>query len=480
MTRRRKTTTAADTGTAVDTLELRGLTVTEADERREELREELADLVEANEDRNELDPDDEARFTELTEGIEYLDSQHEKRSKMLGLIERGAHDDAPSRSTRGTTDRDVVLRNLESDVKAKHLSEDAATGVEALLRGEDSTTATRWARAAGDPAYRSAFGKMLADPSRGHLEWTAAESEAYRNAQNVQRAMNEGSSAAGLALVPLSLDPTVVLTSDGSTNPIRKIARNETVTGQAWRGVSSAGVQASWTPEAQEMADASPTLAAPVVPVHKATAFVPFSWEVEQDSADLLGQLQILMADGLDQLTNTAFTTGTGVGQPRGVATALAAAGAPYVLTPAAPETLSPGDVYKLQQALPPRFQAGAQFAANLAIINILRQFETGNGSKTFPELADGRLLSRSVNELSNLEGFNPAVTDAANLVLIYGDWKNYLCVNRIGASVEFIQNLTGPNGRPTGQRGIVLYTRIGGDVINSAGFRALNIATTA
>ncbi|WP_052061325.1 phage major capsid protein [Rhodococcoides fascians] len=480
MTRRRKNTTAGDSGTAIDTLDLRGLTVAEADDRREELREELAELVAENEDRNELEPDAEARFTELTEGIEYLDAQHEKRSKMIGLLDRGAHDDAPTRTSRATSDRDVVLRNLESDVKAKHLSADAATGVEALLRGEDSTTATRWARAAGDPAYRSAFAKMLADPNRGHLEWTPAESEAYRNAQNVQRAMNEGSSAAGLALVPLSLDPTVVLTSDGSTNPIRQIARNETISGQAWRGVSSAGVQASWVPEAQEMPDASPALAAPVVPVHKATAFVPFSWEVEQDSADLLGQLQILMSDGLDQLTNTAFTTGTGVNQPRGIATAIAAAGAPYVVLPGAPETLSPADVYKLQQALPARFQPKAQWAANLQIINLLRQHETGNGSKMFPELADGKLLSRAVNEVSNLDGFNPAVTDAANLALIYGDFSNYLVVNRIGSSVEFVQNLMGPNGRPTGQRGVILYTRIGGDVINVNGFRALNIATTA
>ncbi|MDV6302669.1 phage major capsid protein [Rhodococcus cerastii] len=452
----------------------------EADDRREELREELAELVAENEDRNELEPDAEARFTELTEGIEYLDAQHEKRSKMIGLLDRGAHDDAPTRTSRGTTDRDVVLRNLESDVKAKHLSADAATGVEALLRGEDSTTATRWARAAGDPAYRSAFAKMLADPSRGHLEWTAAESDAYRSAQAVQRAMNEGVNSQGGSLVPLSLDPNIGITSDGSNNPIRQIARNVTITGQAWRGITSAGVTASWVPEAQELPDSSPTLAAPVIPVFKATTFIPYSWEVEQDGVDLLSQLQTLMADGLEQLTNTAFTTGTGVNQPRGVVTALASAGAPYVLTPGTVETLSAADIFKLQSALPPRFQPNAQWAGNLGTINLARQLETANGSRVFPELADGRLLSRKVNEVSNLDGFNAAVTDASNLALIYGDWSNYVCVNRVGASVEFIQNLTGPNGRPTGQRGIVLYTRIGGDVVNINGLRALNIATTA
>lgn len=447
-----------------------------------EAKAELTELVTRGEDIAGADAE---RFDSLEQDFktarEHLANIEARQAKILDLGSNSDYtDDAPTRTTRGTTDRDVVMRNLDADITARHITADAATGVEELLKGDESTTATRWARAAGDPAYRSAFAKMLADPSRGHLEWTAAESEAYRNAQHVQRAMNEGVASQGGSLVPLSLDPNVILTSDGSINPIRQLARNVTITGQAWRGVSSAGVQASWTPEAQEMADNSPTLAAPVIPVHKATTFVPWSFEVEADSSDLLGQLQTLMTDGLEQLTATAFTTGTGVGQPRGIVTALADAGAPYVLTPAAPETLSAGDVYKLQQALPPRFQAGAQFAANLAIINQLRQHETGNGSKVFPELADGKLLSRPINEISNLEGFNPAVTDAANIVLLYGNLQNYVVVNRVGASVEFIPNLTGANGRPTGQRGLILYTRIGADVVNINGLRGLNIATTA
>ncbi|AYJ48996.1 phage major capsid protein [Rhodococcus sp. P1Y] len=487
MSRRRKNTaTAGNNNGAADTLGLRGLNGDAAESRREELRSELANLVHENETRGELDENESSRWDELTEGIEFLDDQAERFAEAVALV-HGGHSEDSSKRTHGPstrtapTERDAVLRNLDGDVKAKNMTEDAAGTVEKLLGGDEGRSVTRWARAVGDPAYRTAFAKLAVDPDRGHLEWTAAEADAYRAVQTVSRALNEGTGSQGGHLVPLSLDPSIILTSGGSVNPIREIARNVTITGQAWRGVSSAGVTAEWTPEATEMADASPTLANPVIPVYKQDAFIPFSWEVEQDSAgDFLAELQALLADGLEQLTATALTTGTGTNQPRGVVTALLAAGAPYILTPGTPEVVSAADIFRLQSALPPRFQPNAQWAVNLGNLNVLRQFETGNGALKFPELADGRLLNRKINEVSSLDDINPAVTDTANVVVVYGDWSNYVVVNRIGTTLEFIQNLVGPSRRPTGQRGAVMYARVGGDVVNPNGFRALNVATTA
>ena len=50
-----------------------------------------------------------------------------------------------------------------------------------------------------------------------------------------------------------------------------------------WKGVSSAGVTASWDPEATEVSDDSPTLAQPVARAEKGAVFVPFSIEIGQD-----------------------------------------------------------------------------------------------------------------------------------------------------------------------------------------------------
>ena len=62
-------------------------------------------------------------------------------------------------------------------------------------------------------------------------------------------------------------------------------------------------------------------------------------------------------------------------------------------------------DVYALQSALPPRFQEGASWCAHLAILNLLRQMQTANGSLIFPSLQNDppTLLGRPVQELSNM-----------------------------------------------------------------------------
>jgi len=110
--------------------------------------------------------------------------------------------------------------------------------------------------------------------------------------------------------------------------------------------------------------------------------------------------LQKLLLDAALQLSDAAYTVGSGTGEPTGFITALVAASTPLV-TPTTPETLAAADVFKVQNALAPRFQANPRFAANLSILNTLRQLETSNGSLTFPALQDDppMLLGRPVHE---------------------------------------------------------------------------------
>lgn len=68
---------------------------------------------------------------------------------------------------------------------------------------------------------------------------------------------------------------------------------------------------AEWLAEAAQAADASPTLAQPNIPVHKGSAFVPYSYEVGMDGVNFAREIQGLLVDAADQLQNTAFTTGT-------------------------------------------------------------------------------------------------------------------------------------------------------------------------
>jgi predicted phage gp36 major capsid-like protein len=84
----------------------------------------------------------------------------------------------------------------------------------------------RWATAAGAPEYRGAFSKVLADPERGHLLWNEAEAEAYRQVAGVQSELEvhnmSTTGSAGGYMIPLTLDPAIMLTNDGSNNPLRR------------------------------------------------------------------------------------------------------------------------------------------------------------------------------------------------------------------------------------------------------------------
>jgi HK97 family phage major capsid protein len=178
-----------------------------------------------------------------------------------------------------------------------------------------------------------------------------------------------------------------------------------------------------------------------------------------------------LLVDGADQLMATAYTTGSGSGQPTGIITALPGGS---LVASATTDTFARADVYNVQNALPPRFSANAQWCAGLPIINTMSQFETTAGARLFPELSDGRLLNKPINELSNMDSVINATQD--NKILLYGDFSNLVIVDRIGSTVELIPNLVGANRRPTGQRGLFLWFRTGSDSLVDNAFRCLNV----
>lgn len=395
-------------------------------------------------------------------------------------LERGAyggsHGDGPDPMLRGT--RDAALHTIERSARDGLLPDHAAERAERLVRDarHESGIAAQWATTTGDPAYAAAFAKMLADPNRGHLLWDDVEHQAYRRVAETQAQMQRSMSltdASGGFMVPLHLDPAILLTSDGSANPLRQISRVVQTSSDAWNGVSSSGVTAEWLAEAAEAADASPTLAQPNIPVHRGSAFVPYSYEVGMDASNFLNELGTLLTDAADQLQAEAFMTGSGSGQPTGLVTALPAGSK---VAAATDDTIVAADVVGLQNALPPRFQPRAQWASNLATANEVAGFETTNGSLRFPEMAASppRLLRKEWNEASHLDAAGDTAAAGNDNVLLYGDFSQFVIVDRIGTTVELIPNIMGSNSRPTGQRGVFLWFRTGSDSVVDGAFRLL------
>jgi HK97 family phage major capsid protein len=328
---------------------------------------------------------------------------------------------------------------------------------------------SRLALRTSHPDYVRAFWK-LAKAAGKPITLTPAESAA------VERAMSLTDSAGGY-MIPFQIDPTVVLTSDGSFNPVRRFARQVIATGDVWHSVSSPAVSWSWDGEAGEVSDDATTFGQPTVTIYKAQALVPISIEAFEDAANVTQEVGRLLAEGKDDLEAVAFTTGDGSSKPTGFIQALAIDSGTSVVTPTSTNVFGLPDVYKVDEALPQRYRARASWAAHRVIYNDIRQFDTAGGAGLWERLgADvpAQLVGRSAFEV---EAMDSTYGSGENYCLVFGDWSNYVIADRVGLQVEFIPHLfaTGAN-RPSGQRGWYAYYRVGADSINDGAFRVLNI----
>jgi HK97 family phage major capsid protein/HK97 family phage prohead protease len=334
----------------------------------------------------------------------------------------------------------------------------------------------RYMLAVGSPSYRRAFGKF-AMSSPAPAMFSPQESLAVEQARQVaERAFTLGST--GLP-VPYQLDPTIIPISNGSVNPYRTISRVVQTTVNEWRGATSAGITAAYAAEGTEASDNTPTLTQPVIPAVRAQAFVPFSIEVGQDWGSIEAEMTREVGDAKDDLEATKFTLGTGTNEPTGLIV-----GASTTVATATTGAFVIGDLYKLEEALPPRFRSRASIVANRFIYNKVRQFDTAGGSGVWleglqPGLANQvptpgaigqRVLGYPAFEVSAMD----AVLTTGSEIMVAGDFRYFIIVDRVGMSADLIPHLVGTNHRPTGQRGLYFFWRNGAEVVNAAAFRTL------
>ncbi len=341
---------------------------------------------------------------------------------------------------------------------------------------------SRYVVVASAPAYARAVGKLLRDPINGHREFTGEELAAYQAAVQYQRAsMDTTTGSSGGFMLPTHLDPSIILTNAGVVDPMRVLARKALISTLVWNGVTSAGVTASWDAQNAQVSDDTPTLGDVSVPTHKGAAFVAASIETAQDTT-IAGELGKLFIDAKMRLEGTAFTTGSGTGEPTGIITTLG--GSAQEVAPAVAETFGRADTFAVQEALSARWRPNARFMANLSIINDMRdmpKLPSGTEVSLVDETGPRpRVNGWEVWENSGMDGTINAAATASNYVLLAGDFQQYLVVDRVGTTVEYVPHLFGANGRPTGTRGWYMYWRTGGECLVADAFRLLDVATTA
>ena len=363
---------------------------------------------------------------------------------------------------------DRARRAVEEMVPAHERAntEDARARLTRLLNDDRKSGAlARHIMVTGSRAYASAFTKQMAGKPL-----TAEET----------RALSHTGTAGGFA-VPLTLDPTLIPTSNLSVNPFRGIARQVTLVGsETWTGVSQAGITASRVAENAAITPTQPTLAQPKATVTSVKVEIPFSIELDQDWASLQSEMATVIQDAKDDEEATSFTTGAGDGitGPQGLIT-----GATTTVNAGTTLVFAVADVYALENALPPRFRQRAVWVANRAIYNRIRQFDTGGGGSLWTQLPAG--LQNQVPSPGALglpllgypayedSAMTTAITAAAKYLVI-GDFRYMIIVDRVGMLMELVPHRVDTSGALLAQRSVFAMWRNSSIVVSPNAFRVL------
>jgi HK97 family phage major capsid protein len=369
--------------------------------------------------------------------------------------------------------RDMALRTLDDRRAAAHLRSDEKDQLEQQIH-RNPDVARRIIVTENDD-YRSAWLKLVTQPD-GAMFLEDEERDAMK-AYAEYRAASSSSGSGGYG-VPVFIDPSIMLTAQGSRNPFMQIAKQTDINTNTWKGVTSAGVSWSFDAEANEVSDDAPSMLQPTVSINTARGFIPFSIEIGEDYPAFASEMSRLLTEGYDELLIDKFTRGTGTNEPNGVLTVLSASAGNRVGIQTSGSNFGSSDPYTLYEAVPQRFRFNASWLMSVNVNDKMRQLGGTNVYHAYtvnlPAAWMDTLLGRSVYESPYMP--NTTTSTSANTGLaVLGDFSNYLIARRTGMSVELIPHLFATaNNLPSGQRGWFAYSRIGGNVVNTAAFRLL------
>ena len=361
--------------------------------------------------------------------------------------------------------KDGAMRAIEV-AKFGHAAADESKNkaeLEKLLDNDESGEFARHLLGTGNPIYVRAIAKKFAGK--------------FLTTEEERAIATVGTTTTGGYNVPFTLDPTLILITDGSVNPLRQMARVERLTvGNTWKGVTTTGVTLTRGPaELQPVTPKEVTFAQPEVTVQPVKAEIQYSIEADEDWPRLQQELARILQEAKDDEEAESFVNGVGTTVfPEGVVAGLDASS--DVGTTG--DGLDVSDIYRLEGSLPPKYRARAQFLANKSIYSQIRQFSvgaTGEGSVWERGIASGdpaQLLGYPAQEISTMES-DP--TADGERIMLFGDFRQgFLIVDKVGMTIEIDPHVRDTNGKWIGARALLAHYRNSSLVLNDNALRAL------
>lgn len=261
------------------------------------------------------------------------------------------------------------------------------------------------------------------------------------------------------------------------TSPLRQLASVETISTDALDLIDDhIEAAAGWTTETSSVAETStPSVAKRRIPTHELYAQTKATQKLIDDAAiDVEGWLAGKIADIFARTQNSAFITGTGVGQPRGILTFAAGTGWGQIeqIKSGVNAQVTADGLVSLYYSLKNAYSRRASFLMNretVQNVRLLKQTST-NQYLWQPGLAAG-----APDTLLGVPVFTAAdmpIASANSLPIAVADFQAaYQIVDRQG--IRILRD-------PFTEKPFVKFyatARVGGDVVNSEAIKLLRLA---
>lgn len=411
----------------------------------------------------------------VVESLVVLAAERAALPKLAPNFIRPAEAVAPAdvRSMQPHQARDASLRILEA-TSDRVINPTRKAAVQALIETRTADTngdyIARRLLLTENEHYRNAFAKVLRYGNAA--AWSPEEARAV----DEFRTQNITTDTSGGFGIPVLIDPSIIVTTGTTASPLLNAMQIKTITNDVWRGVSGAGVAWSFDAESAEVSDDTVTFAQPTVQAHMARGYVPYSIEFGQDYPGAAAELGKLLMVGYDDLLANKLSTGTGTNEPWGIFVALDAnTNAEVTVTTNA--VFGAADIDKVWAALPEKWRSRASWFMSVGYENSIRGFGSGTATSRFTVDQTKEGISLLNGRPVILSDYAPAVATSttARNILAVGDFSNYVLAQRAGMSVEVIPHVIGTtNNRPTGERALFAFARVGADSVLDTAFRLL------
>jgi HK97 family phage major capsid protein len=261
------------------------------------------------------------------------------------------------------------------------------------------------------------------------------------------------------------------------TSPMRQLASVETISSDALELIDDHDqAAAGWTSETGAITETStPTLAKRNIPTHELYAQPKATQKLVDDAAiDIESWLSGKIADIFSRKENTAFISGSGVGQPRGILTYASGTnwGQIQQVNSGSSGAVTADAIISLFYALKDSYSKRANFLMNRTVVQSIRLLKqaTTNQYMWQPGLAAGApdtLMGVPVHMASDMP-----IAASNSLSIAVGDFQSaYQIVDRHGISI-----LRDPF---TEKPFVKFYAtkRVGGDVVNFEAIKLMKLA---